>query len=310
MRLDRAKLVWLIMLAAAALCALYFKIPGLLYVWACMQARESEWKEEGGRLPAYRVTIEALPIQGIARNASGLTFNSETGTLFAVINRPPQIAELTTDGRLLRLMPVPGTTDLEGIDHIQGGLYVIADEWSSRLHWVRIGPGTTSVSVQEGPRLTLAIEAPGNFGLEGVSWDDAGKRLFIVKEKMPLRLLVISGVQQSIDGGRFDLQIDEWKSSEAAAQFMADLSAVAYDKRTRNLLVLSDETAVILEYAPDASPAGMMLLWRGFHGLSKGVPQAEGMAIGEDGTIYLLSEPNLFYRFERVKPDNENNRSR
>ena len=46
------------------------------------------------------------PIQGLTRNASGLTFNTETGTLFTVINRPAQIAELTTDGRLLRVIPL------------------------------------------------------------------------------------------------------------------------------------------------------------------------------------------------------------
>jgi uncharacterized protein YjiK len=35
------------------------------------------------------------------------------------------------------------------------------------------------------------------------------------------------------------------------------------------------------------------------HGLSRRVPQAEGLAVGPDGAIYVLSEPNLFYRFER-----------
>jgi uncharacterized protein YjiK len=32
------------------------------------------------------------------------------------------------------------------------------------------------------------------------------------------------------------------------------------------------------------------------------VPQAEGIAMGPDGSLYLISEPNLFYRFERTRP--------
>jgi len=43
----------------------------------------------------------------------------------------------------------------------------------------------------------------------------------------------------------------------------------------------------------------MMPLWRGFHGLQRKVPQPEGLAVGPNGAIYVLSEPNLFYRFER-----------
>jgi len=38
----------------------------------------------------------------------------------------------------------------------------------------------------------------------------------------------------------------------------------------------------------------------GDHGLEADVPQAEGIAMGPDGTIYLVSEPNLFYVFRNA----------
>ena len=44
---------------------------------------------------------------------------------------------------------------------------------------------------------------------------------------------------------------------------------------------------------------GVLPPWTGSHGLQRTVPQPEGLAVGPDGTIYLVSEPNLFYRFER-----------
>lgn len=39
---------------------------------------------------------------------------------------------------------------------------------------------------------------------------------------------------------------------------------------------------------------------RGFNGLKNTIPRAEGVAIDEQGTLYMVSEPNLFYRLEKT----------
>ena len=246
------------------------------------------------------MTVEGLPIRGLSRNASGLTFNTDTGTLFTVINRPAQIAELTTDGRLLRVIGLDGAMDPEGITHVQGDTYVISDEHSHSMYWVRIGPDSTRVSVAGRSSLRLSIDSVHNSSFEGVSWDSRQGRLFVVKEKLPLRVLVVHGLDALQPPNGFNIDISEWKSSRAASLFMSDLSSLTLHEPTGHLLLLSDESALVVEYAADGRPVSMLPLWRGFHGLQRKVPQPEGLAVSPDGAIYVLSEPNLFYRFERA----------
>ena len=51
------------------------KTISLGYYWLCMKWSAAEWQEEGVWLPFYQVAIEAKKIEGIEKNASGLTFN-------------------------------------------------------------------------------------------------------------------------------------------------------------------------------------------------------------------------------------------
>lgn len=276
----------------------YSKLPELVFYWTTT-LRVSDRADPGSvGVSRYQVGIERLPIQGLSRNASGLTYNSHTRTLFTVINRPAQVAELSTDGRLLRLVDIEGLRGPEGITYVEGNTYVISDEASHSLYWVQIGPGDRRLSVEGAPRLTLGIDVVHNASLEGVSWDATSKRLFVVKEKRPLRVLVITGLDPARRGPGFDVSISEWKSSTAASLFMRDLSSLSLHEPTGHLLLLSDESALVVEYAPDGTPVELLPLWRGMHGLKRGVPQPEGLAMGDDGAMYVLSEPNLFYRFD------------
>ena len=64
------------------------------------------------------------------------------------------------------------------------------------------------------------------------------------------------------------------------------------------MLLLSDESRLVVELDAQRRPSGMLLLRGGWHGLKANVPQAEGIAVGSRGEIFLVSEPNLFYRFD------------
>lgn len=292
--------LWAALATLGVLFIWYFKVLALGYYWLTTSINAAQWEGASLWLPGYRVTVEGLPIAGLARNTSGLTFNSETGTLFTVINRPPQIAELTTGGKLLRIIELEGAKDPEGITYVKGDTYVISDEDSHSMYWVRIQPETTRVSIRGQSSLGISIDTVHNSSFEGVSWDSEQDRLFVVKEKLPLRVLVVRGLDVFNESTGFNIDISEWKSSSAASLFMSDLSSLTLHEPTGHLLLLSDESALVVEYAPDGQPISMLPLWRGFNGLQRKVPQPEGLAVGPDNAIYVLSEPNLFYRFERT----------
>lgn len=291
-------------LAVAACIALFAsawhqQLPTLAYYWVRMQ--QAQPSTPGFGLPDYAVTIDARVINGIPANASDLTYSSATGTLFAVINSPPQVAELSTDGNLLRIIPLDGIRDPEGITHVEGEHFIIAAERDHQLVLVRIDPETAELDLSDAPRLGLGINLNGNRGFEGVAWDPAGERLFVVQEKSPVRVLEIAGFMAAVRGEGLDLQVTEWEPGRLEEPFLRDLSSVSYDAASGHLLLLSDESRMAVEYDAHRDPVGVLPLRRGWHGLARDVPQAEGITLGPDGTLYVVSEPNLFYQYQRSR---------
>jgi uncharacterized protein YjiK len=265
------------------------------------------WRQPPPGTPAlnlsrYRVGIEARPIAGIADNTSGLTYHAGSGTLFAAINRPASVAEISTDGELLRLMPLEGVRDPEGIAHVQDDLFVVADERGNRVFAVRIGPKSERLVAQPVPGVELPASPLRNQGIEGISWDHAGQRLFVSQEIWPRKVWLVEGLDPGGAPSRPPPRIREWRPLGGGMVPIGDYSSVSLHEPTGELLVASKLTGMVLAYAPDGSLAGTLPLWPGFRGLARRVPQAEGMALDPAGTVYLVSEPNLFYRFEPGQP--------
>ncbi|MNE67468.1 SdiA-regulated [compost metagenome] len=119
----------------------------------------------------------------------------------------------------------------------------------------------------------------------------------MVKEHSPRKLYEIRGLKASIEGD-FNLEVID---REAWIQnvFATDLSSVHYDQQTGHLALLSDESKVLMELDGQGKLISFRSLLGGFAGLQDSVPQGEGMTFDDRGNLYLVSEPNLFYRFER-----------
>ncbi|MCM2321531.1 MAG: SdiA-regulated domain-containing protein, partial [Pseudomonas sp.] len=146
--------------------------------------------------------------------------------------------------------------------------------------------------------LTLGLQGTENSGFEGLGYDRAGDRLFVVKEHSPRKLYEIRGLRASLDG-RFDLQVIDRQAWIGDAVIASDLSSVHFDERSGHLLLLSDESRLVMELNGEGQLVSFRSLQGGFAGLERSVPQAEGMTVDGDGHLYLVSEPNLFYRLSR-----------
>lgn len=271
--------------------------------WFALQEwwHTAEWSPRSLWLPDYQVDIDALPIAGVA-NLSALTFDPQRRSLFAVTNKHAELLELSLDGELLRRIPLTGFGDAEAVEYISPGIYVISDERARRLFKVHVDSTTRWLDAADSEQLSLSVGVGDNKGFEGLAYDRTGQRLFVAKERKPLQILQVSGFAQQDRDKPFALHV-QGDPVRDQRLFVTDLSSLEFDQGSGHLLLLSDESRLVLELDATGKPISSLSLLAGMHGLKRRVPQAEGLAMDDQGALYIVSEPNLFYRFKKpAKP--------
>lgn len=250
-----------------------------------------EWRGKSIWLPDYRVVVDALPIEGIEKNLSGLTWNGDTQTLFGVINNPGRIVELSRDGVLLRGIDLRGFEDPEAIEYIGGGEYIVADERTQKVMCVTIDADTTGIQAEGLQRLSLGMGHAGNLGIEGLAWDPANRKLYAAKERNPVHIYEVTGFPQE-PNTTMDIEVSG-DSGRDSRLFLSDVSSLDFNQRFQHLLVLSHESRVVIEVDKNGHPVSSMSLLP--------IPQAEGLAMDDRDDLYIVSEPNLFYKFTKQR---------
>lgn len=259
------------------------------------------WKplsSESVGLDQYRVAIEARVIDGLNDDVSALTFDPVRKSLFTVTNKNAELIELSLDGRIIRRVALVGFGDPEAVEFISADTYVITDEHQQRLIKIHLEKDTTFLDAADAEQMTLSVHMSGNKGFEGLAYDSVGKRLFVAKERDPMLIYEVQGFPHYNPEKSYAVHVVN-NPKRDAGMFVRDLSSLQYDERSGHLLALSDESRLILELDVDGRPLSTMSLSKGRQGLQKNVPQAEGIAMDDDGTMYLVSEPNLFYVFKK-----------
>ncbi|HSC83142.1 MAG TPA: SdiA-regulated domain-containing protein, partial [Pseudomonas sp.] len=163
---------------------------------------------------------------------------------------------------------------------------------------VHLSEDTTFVDSADTEQFSLGIGRNGNKGFEGLAYDAVNHRLFAAKERDPVQIYEIHGFPHNNPDKPFAVHVVDDPERDAGL-FVRDLSSLQYDEHTNHLLALSDESSLVLELNADGRPISALSLLGGQNGLKQNVPQAEGVALDDAGTLYLVSEPNLFYVFKK-----------
>ncbi len=278
-----------------ALCVLTVSFSAL----AEMEIGGSENRAAAGSVELDRYVLQAGPItlgKGL-KNVSGLTCNPLSESLFLVRNRPTEIIEIDFHGAEKRVISLRGFHDTEGITHIRGNTFAVVEEKRRTICVIEINQDTTAVDRDDSKAIILVEPASaGNKGLEGISYDPLRGRFYVVKEKGPRMLYQLSW-PVSFQGLEISNPWDIQKKSLA----LSDLSGVHSLSGGRNLLILSDESAAVVEATLDGEELSRLSLKRGGKsGLREDVPQAEGVTMDTRGWLFICSEPDLLYVFNRL----------
>ncbi|WP_461482264.1 SdiA-regulated domain-containing protein, partial [Porticoccus sp.] len=144
-------------------------------------------------LDRYQLHGVPTALEGIADNASGLTYNPETDSLFAVTNNPEQLFELNLAGQVLRKIPLHGFEDTEDVTYVGNGQLAILEERRRTIVMVDIRPDTMSLTLENQRQFRMPGDDSENNGFEGLTINPATKQLYIVNEKNPRQLWLIDG---------------------------------------------------------------------------------------------------------------------
>ena len=269
----------------------------LWFLWqehntSAQQQADSVW------LPGYRALIQAKPLEGLEEaETSGLSWSPLSNTLFTVTGKIPKLVELSLDGEVLRVVELRGFSDPEGVEVLSDGRIAIIDERRAQMKTFYLPLDAEFIDGDALQPINLGFTSAGNKGFEGIAWDARNQRMLLAKERSPFGLFSLPFPEAAEDDSSITQSLQELSSSQI---FMRDFSSLTIDQRTGHLLVLSDESRMLLELDELGNPVSFISLAMGFNGLARSIKQAEGVAMDGQGTIYIVSEPNLFYVFKQA----------
>jgi len=290
-------LLGVVVLGAASLLPAQLDVTYRFY-YALMELMPFSWPGASTiRLKKYAVALEKMEINGIDKDLSGITFNWDTDSLFAVIDESPVIFELSRQGVLLRKIKLKGFEDLEGICYLGKGKIAVVEERRRCIVFIAIDPSTDTIEKKNQKIISPMPGEYDNRGFEGIACDIENGNIYVAKERRPRKIIKISGIKfEPLELNR--IEISNLWDTEPTGLKMRDFSGLHFDTATGHLLILSDESRVLAEITPRGVKVGILNLGKGDAGLSAGIPKPEGVTMDRNGTIFIASEPNLLYTFK------------
>ncbi|CAN5130424.1 hypothetical protein BH10PSE17_BH10PSE17_11240 [soil metagenome] len=234
----------------------------------------------------------------LAQEASAVTFNKDSNTLFIVGDGGTAIAQVDKKGVLIDSMTLgadpsqpQGTVfyDPEGIAYTGNGTFVIALERYRQVIQFKYTPNTTLTAA--GVKTVTLGTTIGNVGLEGISFDPATNGYLLAKEVTP--------------SGLFQTTIDFTAGTASNGSPTTENSTNLFDPAKAGLSAFSDVFAFSNILASTSAQYQQFLIVSGPDGkvrqldragtviatLDVGVePQNEGVAMDTDRNLYVVNE--------------------
>ena len=262
-------------------------------------------------LPEYRRT--PLPPGTAAHNllcdeASAVTYNWDTDTLFITGDGGRSITQVTKTGQLVDTMSLAlnpanpqGTEfyDPEGLTYIGGGEFVFSEERERRLVKFTYAAGTT---LTRAAAQTVDIGTfDDNTGTEGLSWDPQTNGFIVLKEKNPIGVFqtgvdfvagtATNGSPTTVNSTNlFDTTL--LGMTDVADVFaFSNLPSMSGQPQAGNLLILSQENARVVNIDRSGSILSTLNITSDpGNPLSAADQQHEGITMDRAGFIYVVNE--------------------
>ncbi len=258
-------------------------------------------------LPEPTRTTPPDAVSLLAQEASGVTYNWDTDTLFITADGGTSIVQVDKTGQLIDSMTLPpggssqGTEfyDPEGITYVGNGQFVMSEERDRQLVLFTYAAGTTLTRAQT-KTVKIGTFVP-NTGTEGLSWDPLTGGFIVLKEINPMGIF-----QTTID---FDAgtasngspttenSVNLFDPALTGLGDVADVFALSnipslagtalYDR----MLLLSHESARILLIDRSGTIYSTLnIVSDPGNPLSVVAQQHEGLTMDRDGILYVVSE--------------------
>ena len=234
----------------------------------------------------------------LAEEASGVTYNKDTGTLFVVGDGGTAVAQVSTKGVLINSMTLAADAtkpqgtyfyDPEGITYLGNGKFAFVEERDRRINEFTYAAGTTLGA--SGVRSVKIGTTIGNIGIEGLSFDPSSNGFVMVKESGP------SGV--------FQTTLDFAAGTASNGSPTTDNSVNLFDPTKTGLSALNDVFALSNVVSSTATDYSHLMILSAPNGkvvkvdragnikgtlVVDALAQNEGMTMDPSGNIYLVSE--------------------
>jgi uncharacterized protein YjiK len=234
----------------------------------------------------------------LAEEASGVTFNKDTNTLFIVGDGGTSVTQVTKEGVLVDSMTLAADAtkpqgtyfyDPEGIAYVGNGKFILVEERFRQFNEFTYVPNTTLAGT--GVRTVKIGTTIGNIGVEGFSYDPKTGGYIVVKESGP--------------AGVFQTTLDFATGTASNGSATSENSTNLFDPTKTGLSAHNDVFAlsnivpstapdyehILILSAPDGKIVKMDRTGKIQSTLNVGkAPQNEGVAMDQNGNIYVVSE--------------------